>query len=382
LLYARLNQDLGTLDQATTPLTDELYDAPLYTTTNGALTAVNGPAYHANKDLNSKGLAIGYGDAVMLSFDSPGGTTTAEHSLPASSFNGKGEYTISAWIRATGTGSNAFFSGPVIHGIAEGGGYLGVPWGLHIGGSTGGSDLGNLYLALTRGTDDANNPVQVAFLNTTAIPRGLMTYASYGGIPTSPYWIHIVAGFDSTGTPFCYMGSTGALYTEPGTTPTSSNAMVDLTAYMYFTKDQNYIGNAPNTSVTGFVVNATGSADQPGIMSNLGSKRQVGNVAIGMALIGAPDIEIDPGAGDPAVGAGPPMDHFGDGSTTSGYFHEISNTDAATRYYGTVASSLTTGANHAGPIHFQGGYLSDVAVFRRKLTFAEATTLFTGKSVW
>jgi hypothetical protein len=377
LLYARLNQDLGTLDQATAPLTDELYDAPLYTTTNGSLTATNGPAYHADKDSNSKGLAIGYGDAVMLSYESPGGTTTAEHSLSASNFDGKGEYTISAWIKTTGTGANAFFSGPVIHGIAAGGGPLGIPWGLHIGGSTGGTNLGNLYLALTRGTSDVNNPVEVAFLNTTAIPRGVMTYAQ-------SEWIHIVAGYDGDGQPFCYMGSTGALYTNTGTTPSSTNAMVDLSAYMFFTKDQNYIGNAPNTNMGGFAVGSlvTGLADHPEILSNLGGTREVGNISIGMALIGAPDIEINPALGHPATGA-PPMLHFGDGSTTSGYFHEISNVvDTGTRYYGTVASSLTTGANHAGPIHFQGGYLSDVAVFRRKLTFTEATTLFTGKSVW
>tara|TARA_R110000765_G_scaffold5669_5_gene17875 strand:- start:4055 stop:9121 length:5067 start_codon:yes stop_codon:yes gene_type:complete len=367
LLYARLNQDLGTLDEATAPLTDELYGAPLYTTTNGSLTAVSGPAYHANKDSNSKGLPIGFGDAVMLSEGSD-----EKHSLSRGSFNGRGEYTISAWIKPTGTGANAFFSGPVIHGIADGS----IPWGLHIGGSTGGTDLGNLYLGLTRGTSDANNPVQVAFLNTTALPRGLMTYAG-------AQWIHIVAGYGDNDLPFCYMGSTGALYTNAGGTATSSNAMVDLSAFMYFTKDQHYKGNSANNVAAGFVVNATGSADHPAILSNISSaKRQLGHVSIGMALIGAPDIEIDPGAGHPATGAGGPMVHFGDGSTSSGYFHQISNTDTATRYYGTVASSLTTGANHAGPIHFQGGSLSDVAVFRRKLTFAEATALFTGKSVW
>jgi len=203
-----------------------------------------------------------------------------------------------------------------------------------------------------------------------------MTYA--GG-----QWIHVVVGLKE-GEPICYLGSTGDLYREPGGVPSESNALIDLSEFMKFTKDQHYKGNSPNNDANGFRVNQTGSADHPAVLSNIANgKRQNEMVTIGMALIGAPDIEIDPGTGNFAEGPPPPMDHFGDGVTTSGYFHEIGNVeDTSTRYYGTVASSLTTGANHAGPIHFQGGSLADVAVFKRGLTFAEATTLFTGKGVW
>ena len=368
-LYARLNTTIsGSKNQDGTLLVNDLDDSPLWVTTNGTLTAVNGPAYNANKDSGSKGIPIGHGDCVAL-FDS--NNTPAIYTYNGVKNIDTNNFTISAWIKPTGTGASAFFSGPVIHGIKSS-----SPWGLHIGGSTGGTDLGNIYIGLTYPSGDASNPVNVAFLDTTALNRGKMTYA--GG-----QWIHVVVGLKE-GEPICYLGSTGDLYREPGGVPSESNALIDLSEFMKFTKDQHYKGNSPNNDANGFRVNQTGSADHPAVLSNIANgKRQNEMVTIGMALIGAPDIEIDPGTGNFAEGPPPPMDHFGDGVTTSGYFHEIGNVeDTSTRYYGTVASSLTTGANHAGPIHFQGGSLADVAVFKRGLTFAEATTLFTGKGVW
>ena len=372
-LYARLNTTIsGSKNQDGTLLVNDLDDSPLWVTTNGTLTAVNGPAYNANKDSESKGLPIGHGDCVAL-FDST--------NAPAIyTYNGvknidTDNFTISAWIKPTGTGSSAFFSGPVIHGIKSS-----LPWGLHIGGATGGTDLGNIYIALTTPSGDANNPVDVMLLN-PPVPRDALTYAAGD-------WINIVIG-KNEGQGFCFLGSTGALYLNPGGTPSHTNALVDITGYMVVTKDQHYKGigpaASPNNDSAGFRVNQTGSADHPAVLSNLANgKRQNEMVTIGMALIGAPDIEVDPGAGGipgQPVTDGEPMLRFGT-PASSGYFHEVGDNNTATRYYGTVASSLATGANHAGPIHFQGGCLADVAVFKRGLSFSEATILFTGKGVW
>ena len=381
MLFRPLVALSGAKNQVTNLAFDERYNLPYSVTSNGAVSLVNGPCYSANGDTTSKGLALGFGDyaanftwgsgAVKVIHPVLGGAQTSlarRHSLTSN-------WTVSAWIIPTGTGANAFFSGPVVHGISTATSAIGIPWGLHIGGSTGGTDLGNIYIGLTYPSGDANSPVSVAFLDTTSIDGGRMTYA--GG-----EWIKVVAGLDLNGEPFCYLGSTGPLL-KGGQQITSSNALIDLTPHMKHTKDQNYKGNSANSDAAGFRVNYY-ATDHPRVNSNIGGgKRQNEMVTIGLALIGAPDIEIDPGLGHPALGGHPPMEHFGDGSTTSGYFHEVGNAaDTSTRYYGTVASSKTTGANQANTIYFQDGILSDVAVFNRALTFAEATTLFLGKTVW
>ena len=383
MLFRPLVDISGVKDQVTNLAYDERYNLPYSFNTNGTLSLVNGPCYSANGDTTSKGIPLGFGDFVA-GFTWGGGVVKMIHPVLGGSQTSlarrhslESNWTVSAWIKPINSGADAFFSGPVVHGVSYGTSALGRPWGLHIGGSTDGTDLGNIYIGLTRPNDDANHPIKVAFLDTTSLDRGKMTYA--GG-----QWIKVIAGFDIDGVPFCYLGSTGALYKDGGGSPTSSNALIDLTTHMKMTKDQHYKGNSANNDAAGFSVNQTGSADHPGVTSNIGgAKRQNDMVTIGLALIGAPDIEIDPGAGHPAIGPHPPMTHFGDGSTTSGYFHAVGNAaDTSTRYYGTVAISKTTGANHAGPIYFQDGILSDVAVFNRALTFAEATTLFTGKTVW
>jgi hypothetical protein len=90
---------------------------------------------------------------------------------------------------------------------------------------------------------------------------------------------------------------------------------------------------------------------------------------IGCALIGAPFIDLSPlnitQGGTPC----PPYVGYFDGLT------------AGTGTYGTIDASGTTGTNSAGPIHF-AGYLSEVALWRRAITFNEASSLWAGRAIW
>ena len=68
------------------------------------------------------------------------------------------------------------------------------------------------------------------------------------------------------------------------------------------------------------------------------------------------------------------------GTTLEGYFNQ-EGAGGGAKQFGDVGSGAT-GTNNAGPIYMDDTYMTDVAIFRRALTFAEAQTLFNGKSVW
>jgi len=65
---------------------------------------------------------------------------------------------------------------------------------------------------------------------------------------------------------------------------------------------------------------------------------------------------------------------------TNDYFTAL-QTGAAT--YGVVGTggSFGDGKNSAGPIHF-AGFLCEVALWKRGMTFTDATTWFAGKDKW
>ena len=90
---------------------------------------------------------------------------------------------------------------------------------------------------------------------------------------------------------------------------------------------------------------------------------------IGCALIGAPHVKF---LGPETTQGSHPCPPF------TGYFSGMLS-GAST--YGTVDAAGATGTNSAGPIHF-AGFLSEVALWKRGITFTEASTLWAGRSIW
>jgi len=373
LTYIRTNvATTAAVTEDDSKIEDELYGKEVYLTTAGARALANGPAYASGKDENSKAIQFTVGDAITLSEENSG--VVYDHPI-SNNFTGENSWTISAWVKNP---SDTHVSGPIMHGIAKAS--PNKPWGLSIGGNSLGTGFGQLHVAVTRPTADPLN-VEAGVLFGQATSLGNVKYQT-------TKWMHIVAGYDATNTRFfCYFGSEGSIYIDSGGSPAVTNGIIDLTNYMGTARDHNYAGSAPNADVAGFQTGtdglSTGTADHPDIHSSLGGQRERGMVSIGMALIGAPYLVLDPLAtplpGAPIVtNGGTPIAALG--SSTDGYFNE-EGASAATRQFGDVGSG-STGAGAAGPIYMDDTYLTDVALFRRALTFAEAQTLFNGKSVW
>lgn len=374
LTYIRTNvATSGAVTEDATKIEDELYGKAVYLTTAGARALANGPAYASGKDEESKAIQFTVGDAVTLAEENSG----VQYDHPVSNnFTGENSWTISAWIKNP---TDTHVSGPILHGIAKNS--PNKPYGLSIGGCGAGTNFGQLFVAVTRPTAAPLN-VRAGVLFGQATTLGIVKYQTR-------QWMHIVAGYDADNSRFfCYFGSEGNIYIDGGS-PTVTNGIVDLTDYMADVQDHNYAGSAPNTDALGFRTGADGlsasTADHPDIHSSLGSQRERGMVAIGMALFGAPYVVLDPTKapvpGAPATtNGGTVISALDAGTTLEGYFNE-EGASATAKQYGDVGSGAT-GTNNAGPIYMDDTYMTDVAIFRRALTFAEAQTLFNGKSVW
>lgn len=262
------------------------------------------------------------------------------------------------------------FTGPVFHGIHDDGTPNGKPYGLHVSGSPAVGGSQSISVAITT-PQPAFFPVGVSALVSTLTASGDVRVKSNG-------WTYVLAGKNSTGGCFCYIGNTVGI-----TDPTDAGGafvagMFDFTPYLITLQDEHYgtLGVSPNkkntfeTKTSGY---AGGDADHPSLEQlHLGvtsTVRDVGMAVIGNALIGAPFIDISPGAMTQGGLAAPVF---------NGYFTGL-QTGAAT--YGDVNYVASTGTNSAGPICFHG-FLCEVSLWKRTLTFAEAGELFAGFTTW
>ena len=307
------------------------------------------------------------GDVVAL-FNNVSGTITPEHGdvLEFDPRGGGGGFGISAVIKPGADLTH--FTGPILHGIYDAGVPEGYPWGLHVSGEPPSSGYHEMGLALTYPTGlGIGKPVNAVVLVPQAMPSTFVKVATSG-------WTFVMAGVVNSGERYCYIGNTVGITNPTDPSGAAVAGIFDFSDYLVQVSDENYgVGsvspNAKNTFETEDSGYTGGDADHPDVPSALQTIRDMGMTTIGCALIGAPYLNLTP---TDLTQNGTPCPPF------VGYFDGLT---AGTGTYGTIDSAGTTGTNSAGPIHF-AGYLSEVALWRRAITFTEASSLWAGRAIW
>jgi hypothetical protein len=379
--YARLSngiygtdEDLASgaaLSQDNTKWREDLYNRKLRVTSANGFGTLAG-SVTSGTEVTPTGSAITtkmwhHGDVVAL-FNNNSGTVEAEHG-EVKEFNPKANaWCVSAIIHANPSNPN-YPTGPIFHGIYNEGGTA-RPYGLHLGASapSGVPSRYPISLAITYPNFLAiGNQVFTSVLAPSTVTGGTIEVNSSG-------YLFIMAGRTEIDS-FLYMGHTNGI-----TNPDSGALEIgifDYSRYLINTFDEHYdAGSASPNKKAFFDVQATGygggDPDHPDVPTALQTIRDLDMATIGCALIGAPFIDLAPTAitqGGVAIG-----------SPITNYFTAL---QTGTPTYGVTGTggSFGDGKNSPGPIHF-AGMLSEVALWKRSLTFAEAHTWFDARNVW
>jgi len=377
--YARLTNGLSasseditissSYSQSTGPSgwVEDLYGSPLRMTRNAGMAT--GPGITNSIE----------GTSVVLDWDYPClVSATSTFSNGAISEHGEltildpttGSWAISAIMKPGAAGQ---ISGPVFHSIYDDGTNVGKPYGLHIGGSTAAGSLQQMQIALSHYTASGLLDVSVLTpLSITGLAPNSISINTTG-------WTFVMMGRNNTDNKtFCYIGNTVGI-TNPANGVVTAG-IFDFSDHITVTADRHYgtVSPSPNAQTT-FQTRSTGynggTADHP-VPSNQGTlgpagnmnHRDVGQHIIGSALLGAPYVSL---AGTSTQGG------VANPSFTN-YFANI--TGGSTPTYGRVTGG-GNGINNAGPISFSG-FLSEVAVFHRKPSLAEAQEWFASYIAW
>jgi len=389
--YARLTNELydssenvgtGALTQDNTKWREDLYNRKLrITSANGFGLQTNGPTAAAEETptgANPLVKLFHHGDVVAL-FNNNAGTIEAEHG-EVKEFNPSGaDWCVSAVFRSP-TSNPDYPTGPIFHSIYDDGTPNGKPYGLHIGGSpsvsppAAGKNAISVAISFPNdsfGVFPGAGPLATSVLVPSTVSGGTVEIIKTG-------YTFIMAGRSISapdGPSFLYMGNTVGI-TNPETGVMEAG-IFDYSQYLINVNDDHYgpIGTSPNvkplfeTEASGY---AGGDADHPNVPTALQTIRDKDMTTIGCALIGCPYVNILAGM---MVQGGMPI-----AAPTNDYFTAL-QTGAAT--YGVVGTggSFGDGKNSAGPIHF-AGFLCEVALWKRGMTFTDATTWFAGKDKW
>lgn len=392
--YARLqngiygsDEDLGTgaVSQDDSKWREDLYNRKLrITSANGMSTTMNGITNGV--EITPTGSAIkaklfDYGDVVAL-HNNNSGTVEAEHG-EVKDFNPTGaDWCISAICYKSS--SLGYMTGPIFHAIYDDGTNNGKPYGLHLGG--GSPSSGNIPISVAisyPNTLPIGSRVLTSILVPSTVSGGTVEVDETG-------WTFIMAGRSAGGSSptFLYIGNSVGI-TNP-TTGSMEAGIFDFSDYVVNVGDEHYFtaGASPNaksafeTESSGY---AGGDNDHPNCPSAIHQIRDVDMAVIGCALLGAPYVSITSSM-DTQGGHDCP-DH-------DGYFHGLIQVIAPppppppavpppppVPTYGVIDTSGSNGENSAGPIHF-AGFLTDVALWPRAMSFTDASTWFAGRSKW
>jgi hypothetical protein len=362
----------GAFTQDNTEWREDLYNRKVRLTTTGfsATTA----SITDNIEITGSSLSLGakswWHEDVVALFNNNGGTIEAEHG-EVKAFDPRRTvnltYGISAVIKPGVDLTH--FTGPILQGIYNDGvSSKGYPWGLHVAGQPPVGVEQEMTIALSYPTGiGIGLPIGTSLLVPSSMPSNGIKVNTNG-------WTFIMAGHNSVGESYCYIGNTVGINDplDPGAPLTPG--LRDLTEFMANVADQNYgitaIGpNKRNTFDTQSNGYGGGVRDHPDVPAALQTIRDKDMATIGCALIGAPYVHF---TGGEQTQGNHPCAPF------TGYFSGMLS-GAST--YGTVDATGTTGTNSAGPIHF-AGFLSEVALWKRDITFIEASTLWAGRSIW
>lgn len=389
--YARLqngiygtDEDLGTgaVSQDNTKWREDLYNRKVrITSANGMATTGNGPTNGVETTPTGATPTMKlfhHGDVVAL-FNNNSGTVEAEHG-EVKEFDPSGEWCVSAVCRAPASNPN-YATGPIFHAIYDDGTPNGKPYGLHLGGSAyitppvSGKSAISIAISFPNGSFPAfpgASPLAVSVLVPSTVPGGTVEVSSIGET-------FIMAGRSPLTGPnnsFLYIGNTVGI-TDPATGTYGGAAIHDFSDFLISVGDENYgvVGTSPNvkplfeTETSGY---AGGDADHPNVPAALQTIRDKNMATIGCSLIGSPFVNILAGM---AVQGGASI-----AASTNDYFTAL---QAGAATYGVVGTggSFGNGNNSAGPIHF-AGYLSEVALWKRFMTYTDASTWFAGRSKW
>jgi len=378
--YARLqngiygsDEDLGTgaVSQDNTKWREDLYNRKLrITSANGMSTTTNGVTNGV--EITPTGSAptaklFDFGDVVAL-HNNNSGTVEAEHGEVKEFNPSAADWCISAICYKSS--SLGYMTGPIFHSIYDDGTPNGKPYGLHLGG---GSPSGG------------NIPISVAISYPTTLPFGSAVLTSIlvpstvsGGTVEvdETGWTFIMAGRSPSGSnsTFLYIGNSVGI-TNP-LTGSMEAGIFDFSDYVVNVADEHYssAGTSPNaksnfeTETSGY---AGGDNDHPDCPSAIHTIRDKDMTTIGCALLGSPYVELTTAMTTQGGHTCP---------AHSGYFTGLIQVIASPTY-GVIDTSGTNGENTAGPIHF-AGFLTDVALWKRAMTFTDATTWFAGRSKW
>jgi hypothetical protein len=385
--YARLqngiygtDEDLGTgaVSQDNTKWREDLYNRKVrITSANGMATTANGPTNGVETTPTGATPTMKlfhHGDVVAL-FNNNSGTVEAEHG-EVKEFDPSGEWCVSAVFGAPSSNPD-YPTGPIFHAIYDDGTPNGKPYGLHLGGSS--PTLGKHAISVAISFPNAlypaipgASPLAVSVLVPSTVSGGTVEVSSTGQT-------FIMAGRSPTtgaNPSFLYIGNTVGI-TDPATGIYGGAAIYDFSDFLINVGDEHYgaVGSSPNakplfeTETSGYL---GGDADHPDVPAALQTIRDKDMATIGCALIGAPYLNILPNT--PTQGG-----HL----FVAGVNDYFTALQAGAATYGVIGTgaSFGDGKNSAGPIHF-GGYLSEVALWKRYMTYTDASTWFAGRSKW
>jgi len=384
--YARLQngiygsgEDLGTgtVSQDNTKWREDLYNRKVrVTSANGMGTPKNGVTNTV--EVTPTGSAptaklFAHGDVVAL-HNNNSGTIEAEHAEVKNFDPGNANWCISAICAPSASNPN-YMTGPIFHAIYDDGTPNGRPYGLHLGASAPSSGNIPISLAIT-GFNPApfpgNPKVEAAVLVPSTVTGSSVKVDETG-------YTFIMAGQRDPSSPvpsFLYIGNTVGI-TNPETGSMAAG-IFDFSDYMIRLPDQQYATGTPGASPNGKANFETetsgyggGDADHPNLPTAVHSIRDKNMATIGCALIGAPFINMLPGItqGGQAIIA-----------PVNDYFTALQSGSPTYGVTGT-GGSFGDGKNSAGPIHF-AGYLTDVALWKRYMSFTEATNWFASYNKW
>lgn len=276
------------------------------------------------------------------------------------------DWCVSTIVKPQSSPSLDYFTGPVFHAIYDDGTNYGKPYGLHLGGSPASSGSHAVSVAISF-------PNIIPFQSPLSCSVLIPSVVSGGTIEVKTAGLTFIMAGRSGGNSFLYMGNTVGI-TDP-TTGSFSVGIFDYSNYLLNTEDQHYgaSGTSPNvkanfeTKTSGY---AGGDNDHPNIQVGIGTIRDLDMALIGCALIGAPYVDVTSAItqGGHSV------------PNTTDYFTAF---QSGTPTYGTTAPAPVygDGKNSNGPIHFCG-FLSEVALWKRALTFTDASNWFNSRTKW
>ena len=362
----------GAHTQDNTEWREEIYNRKVRTTTAGFSAQTNSLTQGTEITGSATSMTVKSwfdGDVVAL-FNNNAGTITAEHGdvrqFDPRASTGGADWGISAVIKPGVDLTH--FTGPILHGIYDAGVPEAYPWGIHVSGNPPAGGFQEIGVAITNPSGlPIGSPILASVIVPLTMPSTFVKVSSTG-------YTFIMAGRDgTTGGSYCYIGNTVGITNPADPGGAAVAGIFDFTPYMVNVSDDNYgVGatgpNARPTFDTESNGYGGGVADHPDVPAALQTIRDKEMATIGCALIGAPHITLDPTmntqGGTPCV----PYTGYFDGLLAGGT-------------YGTINGAGATGTNSAGPIHF-AGFLSEVALWRRAITFTEATSLWAGRAIW